>query len=357
MNQAQSQQTTKNFGSDLYPNQNPNPNDEFVQPNTNLQPLISQTTIQIAPQYAGFWIRLAALMIDNIVLNIFLGPIVIAMMGLMIRNQLLANCVISSGSSPCDSSGMAAVFYLIFFLLGIIAFLYRILMTSKYGATIGKMVVGVRIVGHDYKKITFGRAFLREFLGKIVSGMVMDLGYLWVAFHPQKQGWHDMIADTYVVYPKTLPTQSQQANHKKTNWVLIIFIIVIVVIISSVVTWFSARSLIKTIRDKGVTVTGTSSLGTTSPTSSAKTTTPSTSSTNNTSSATISGKIISINNAAASMVIQNGQTTNNIYNIYSSQLLFSSNKQANESDLKVGQTVTVTFNTTDNSATKIVINE
>ena len=40
---------------------------------------------------------------------------------------------------------------------------------------------------------------MREVVGKFISGLVLNLGYLWVIWDGQKQGWHDKIADTYVV--------------------------------------------------------------------------------------------------------------------------------------------------------------
>jgi uncharacterized RDD family membrane protein YckC len=52
-------------------------------------------------------------------------------------------------------------------------------------------------VGTDGKLIGFGTALIR-WLGLVLSFSVLFLGVIWVAFDPQKQGWHDKIANTYV---------------------------------------------------------------------------------------------------------------------------------------------------------------
>jgi uncharacterized RDD family membrane protein YckC len=48
--------------------------------------------------------------------------------------------------------------------------------------------------------MTYGRAALREILGKFVSGITLGIGYLMVAFDAHKQGLHDKIADTCVIH-------------------------------------------------------------------------------------------------------------------------------------------------------------
>ena len=44
-----------------------------------------------------------------------------------------------------------------------------------------------------------GRAAVREILGKLISTIVLFIGFLWIAFDDKKQGWHDKLASTYVV--------------------------------------------------------------------------------------------------------------------------------------------------------------
>ena len=66
------------------------------------------------------------------------------------------------------------------------------------GRTPGKMAIKVKVVKTDGSPITFGTAILR-WIGYIISGLPLGLGFFWIAWDSQKQGWHDKIAGTYVV--------------------------------------------------------------------------------------------------------------------------------------------------------------
>jgi uncharacterized RDD family membrane protein YckC len=82
---------------------------------------------------------------------------------------------------------------------GIGGFLYLWLMIGLRGQTLGKMVVGIRVVDARGEIPDLGRAALREIVGKWVSSLFLLLGFVWVLFDPRKQGWHDKIAGTYAV--------------------------------------------------------------------------------------------------------------------------------------------------------------
>ncbi len=66
------------------------------------------------------------------------------------------------------------------------------------GQSIGKMVMGIKIINEDGSDIALGGAVLR-WLGYIVSYLVIFLGYVWIFIDDNNQGWHDKIAKTYVV--------------------------------------------------------------------------------------------------------------------------------------------------------------
>jgi len=61
------------------------------------------------------------------------------------------------------------------------------------------MAFRARIVNLDGSRIGFGRALLR-WLGSVLNGMTLGLGFLVVAFRADKRGLHDLIAGTKVVY-------------------------------------------------------------------------------------------------------------------------------------------------------------
>jgi uncharacterized RDD family membrane protein YckC len=66
------------------------------------------------------------------------------------------------------------------------------------GQTPGKMAVRIKIVSFDGSRIGWGAAVMR-YLGYIISTMLFLLGFIWVYFDTRHQGWHDKIADTFVI--------------------------------------------------------------------------------------------------------------------------------------------------------------
>ncbi len=81
----------------------------------------------------------------------------------------------------------------------VIAVFYYVFFTGYGGQTPGKMALRIKVIRTDGSAIGYGRAFLREVPGKFLSGILLGIGYLMVAFDRQKQGLHDKIADTYVI--------------------------------------------------------------------------------------------------------------------------------------------------------------
>lgn len=74
-----------------------------------------------------------------------------------------------------------------------------LVMVATRGQSPGKIAIGIKIVRMDGRSIGIGTTLLREIIGKIVSTIFFLLGYIWVIFDGQRQGWHDKIASTYVV--------------------------------------------------------------------------------------------------------------------------------------------------------------
>jgi uncharacterized RDD family membrane protein YckC len=70
---------------------------------------------------------------------------------------------------------------------------------SKFGASYGKLLTGLRIVDANGKKLSYWKAFFRELGLKKVSYYFLGLGYFWMIKDSQKQTWHDKALDTYVV--------------------------------------------------------------------------------------------------------------------------------------------------------------
>lgn len=76
---------------------------------------------------------------------------------------------------------------------------YNVILLQKWGATIGKKLLRLRVVNTTYQPVTVGQAIFRESVGKLYSTLILNLGYLHVLKNPQKQAWHDKMAKTYVV--------------------------------------------------------------------------------------------------------------------------------------------------------------
>ena len=80
-----------------------------------------------------------------------------------------------------------------------IGWLYFALMeSSERGATVGKMALGLRVVTSNGQRLSFMNATGRYF-AKIISAIILGIGFLMIAFTDKKRGLHDMIASTLVI--------------------------------------------------------------------------------------------------------------------------------------------------------------
>ncbi|MDH5784445.1 MAG: RDD family protein [Chromatiales bacterium] len=137
------------------------------------------------PEYAGFWIRVAASIVDNILISIIIFPLLFLIYG---------------GGYLTDESfykGPADVFLnYLFPMIVIIAFwVYK-------SATPGKMLVKTKIVDARTGGKPSTWQFIGRYFGYIVSTLPLLLGLIWVAFDKRKQGWHDKLAKTVVIIVK-----------------------------------------------------------------------------------------------------------------------------------------------------------
>ncbi|MBU0506574.1 RDD family protein [bacterium] len=81
----------------------------------------------------------------------------------------------------------------------IIYLLYATLMeASAWQATLGKKLVKLKVITADNKRLSLKQAFIRN-ITQLLSRHALFIGYIWAAFTKKKQGWHDLIAKTYVI--------------------------------------------------------------------------------------------------------------------------------------------------------------
>jgi len=143
--------------------------------------------------YAGFWLRFVAIIIDGIVLGVVLGiPFAVVM---------TAMGVSFIGVSRPEE--MAGPFIGVFALFEIIIFAgqwlyYALMESSSWQATLGKKALGLYVTDMNGQRITFGRATGRYF-GKLISGMILLIGYMMAGFTEKKQALHDIMAGCLVL--------------------------------------------------------------------------------------------------------------------------------------------------------------
>ncbi|MMZ67323.1 RDD family protein [compost metagenome] len=75
---------------------------------------------------------------------------------------------------------------------------FSLMESSKYQATLGKMLLGIVVVNRNYERLTYGKALVR-YLGRLLSALTFGIGYIMAAFTKNKQALHDLVADTYVL--------------------------------------------------------------------------------------------------------------------------------------------------------------
>ena len=152
--------------------------------------MVTNTAVSHSPQYddsefeyAGFWIRFAACIVDNLIIMIIFAPY------WFYNYQQMAAMPVDQ--MPLYSAG-DAILHLV---IGAAVVWFWV----KKGATPGKMLFGLQV--RDAKTgqfISVPRALLRYF-SYLISSVILCLGLIWVGFDKKKQGWHDKIAKTVVV--------------------------------------------------------------------------------------------------------------------------------------------------------------
>jgi uncharacterized RDD family membrane protein YckC len=145
-----------------------------------------------AMNYAGFWIRFVAKFIDGIILAVPSFAIQFAL-GMGISATM-------DTSNPNPEINPAQIsMMLLSMVIGIgIQVLYNGLLVAKYGATWGKMALGLKIVNDDGSKVSTGKAIGRVF-AELVSGFTCYIGYIIAGFDSEKRSLHDHICSTRVI--------------------------------------------------------------------------------------------------------------------------------------------------------------
>ena len=149
--------------------------------------------------YAGFWVRLAAYVIDSVIVAIGLLVVRLAWIGIgaLISGTILDENVLFHYSLKD-------------IVLYIFKVMYFALLTWCTGTTIGKRLMNLRVVSADRnEKLSFVDVLYRETVGRFLCGISIWIGYIIVGIDKEKRGFHDMLCDTRVVYEKKVKMYSE----------------------------------------------------------------------------------------------------------------------------------------------------
>jgi uncharacterized RDD family membrane protein YckC len=160
--------------------------------------------------YAGFWIRLAAYLIDLIpllIISVVLFAPAFAVFFDTVRDMPFPERGTMSAQEyralqeqvMRQMNEAMAPFYPAYGLSQLLSIAYYVGFWTWRGQTPGMMLLGLRVAREsDGTPPGLARAILR-YVGYLVSGFVLFIGFIWIAFDSRKQGWHDKIAGTVVV--------------------------------------------------------------------------------------------------------------------------------------------------------------
>ncbi len=136
-------------------------------------------------EYAGFWVRVGATMIDAVLIMVITFPLLVSIYGW----KYFGSGKILAG--PAE--------FLIVWILSVIAAVW---FWTQRQAIPGKAALSLRVLDAESgENLSIGQAIGR-YLGYFVSTIPLGLGLFWVGFDSRKQGWHDKLAHTVVVRAK-----------------------------------------------------------------------------------------------------------------------------------------------------------
>ncbi|AZN68856.1 MULTISPECIES: RDD family protein [Acinetobacter] len=132
-------------------------------------------------EYAGFWIRVGAAILDTIIILAILIPL------MMLLSPSVTDNLTRTSWSWTDWIGqiLSAVFYIFCWV--------------KFAGTPGKRLLRLKVLDEQTgNHVSVGQGIIR-YIGYIPATLVLFIGLIWIAFDRKKQGWHDKMAKTVVV--------------------------------------------------------------------------------------------------------------------------------------------------------------
>lgn len=148
-----------------------------------------EKTIANQDVFGGFFVRLAAYLLDSLILAaiFFIPDLVFFFLRLASSDSFLFRDILFS-------------FSLWDILKYLLCSLYFVLLTYFSGATLGKKAMRLKVITPDGSKLTFINVLYRETLGKYLSAIILYIGYILIGADKEKRGLHDILCDTRVIY-------------------------------------------------------------------------------------------------------------------------------------------------------------
>ena len=148
-------------------------------------------------EYAGFWIRVGAKLIDSVILG-FVSMLIMVPMAFLMGGMM--SDMKPDAADPLNGLNILLIFSIYAVMIGVQA-AYPTFFVGKYAATPGKMMLGLQVLRPDGARLSYLRAFGR-FWAEMLSAMALYIGYFMVGFDSEKKSLHDLICDTRVVYKR-----------------------------------------------------------------------------------------------------------------------------------------------------------
>ncbi len=149
------------------------------------------------PQYAGFFPRLAAYLVDVILVGIIQLVLIRVPVWIFQLTLLFSKAEVGSNFFTKDiifkwsMQDLTLVLILVF---------YFVLFTHFKGYTPGKYLFRLRVVDREGNRLSFWNVVYRETVGRFLSQLVLNIGYIMVGFGKEKMGLHDYLCDSRVIY-------------------------------------------------------------------------------------------------------------------------------------------------------------
>jgi uncharacterized RDD family membrane protein YckC len=150
--------------------------------------------------YAGFWERLLAFVIDNVIIGVGIVIIVIPLLFLTGLGAVLSRIAQDEDLGDAGFFLILGMFLVAATATVLVTWLYHAFMeSSDWQATVGKRAMGLVVTDMAGRRVSFGRSSGRHF-GKIITNLVPAfLGYIMAAFTEKRQALHDLMAGCLVL--------------------------------------------------------------------------------------------------------------------------------------------------------------